>query len=397
MNMSLRVIKLPMSEDTHRNEGSQANVKATQDAFEQFLLNSPYVNGQQQDNNVRLKNTFIEVAESDDFVSGLGYRSSTCPADISDEIFQLARTITRDLPLMATIVEGLEANHQFNYDPAQSGSSLAPGFSAPASNIRAPTVIPEDADMTKEENYTTVMLRNIPNKYTQPTILEAMDARGFRGSYNFFYSPIDFKNACNMGYAFINFINHNEAARFMSAFKGYQLPAKSSKVCDTCWARVQGLKANVEHYRNSPVNDLPDPEYRPLLFQNGIEVAFPRPDAQVKRTASRRRTSPSGDISRTTTGSSSAPPGFAESEAAVKLFIGGLSAQTADKDLREHFSQFGEVVDANVVTDKKSGVSRGFGFCSFHDVSAGERVMRQRQHIINGQSVGVRLYQQGRK
>jgi hypothetical protein len=391
-----------MSDNTRKNESTDPDIKAAQDAFEQFLLTSPYVNPQQQDNSVRLKNTFIEVAENDAFVSGLGYRSSTCPADISDEIFQLARTITRDLPLMATIVEGLEANQKFNYDLGSSEptrSSLNPAFSVPTPTIRAPAVIPDDADMTKEENYTTVMLRNIPNKYTQPTILEAMDARGFRGSYNFFYSPIDFKNACNMGYAFINFVNHGEAVRFMAAFKGYQLPAKSSKVCDTCWARVQGLKANVEHYRNSPVNDLPDPEYRPLLFQNGIEVAFPRPDAQFKRTASRRRASPGADpMSRTTTNtSSSAPPGFAESDAAVKLFIGGLSAETADNHIREHFAKFGEVIDANVVKDKKTGISRGFGFCSFDDVQAGERVMRQRQHIINGQSVGVRLYQQARK
>jgi hypothetical protein len=203
-----------------------------------------------------------------------------------------------------------------------------------------------------------------------------------------------------MGYAFINFIDHQGAIRFMSAFKGFQLPAKSTKVCDTCWARVQGLKANVEHYRNSPVNDLPDPEYRPLLFQNGFEVAFPRPDSAVKRSSARRRLSPvpvEFPYSRTSTQSSTSPTGFAESDAAVKLFIGGLSAETRDHDIRTHFSQFGDLLDASVVMDKKTGISRGFGFCSFRDPVAGERVMSQRQHIINGQSVGVRFYQSARK
>jgi hypothetical protein len=375
----------------------QHQVKAAQDAFEQFLLNSNFVNAPPSaDKGVRLKNTFIEVQETDDFVSALGFRSSTAPADISDEIFRLARTITDDLPLMATIAAGLgTGNYDFaNTSPSASGQSNPPFVVTPT--VAAPSIIPEDPDMTIESNYTTVMLRNIPNKYTQSTLLQALDDKGFRGVYNFFYLPVDYKNHCNMGYAFINFTDHAGAMKFMSAFKGYQLPAKSSKVCDTCWARVQGLKSNVEHYRNSPVNDLPDPEYRPLLFQNGVEVAFPRPDSAVKRTSARRRHSPGAAeiaYSRTSTQSSVTPAGFAESDAPVKLFIGGLSAETRDDDLRGHFQKFGNVVAATVVMDKKTGLSRGFGFCSLGDPSAGDRVMSQRQHIINGQSVGVRFYQ----
>lgn len=385
------------------NKDSDHEVRAAQSVIEQFLLKSPYVNNSQADTTKRPNNTFIEVEKSANFVGGLGYRSSTAPADISDEIFQLARTITSDLPLMATIVEGLESN---SYDCSGSVSPMKAGvmsnasFSVATPTIAAPTVIPDDADMAIENNFTTVMLRNIPNKYTQPTILQALDAKGFRGLYNFFYSPIDYKNACNMGYAFINFVDHAAALKFLTVFKGYQLPAKSTKVCDTCWARVQGLKSNVEHYRNSPVNDLPDPEYRPFLFQNGVEVAFPRPDSQVKRPAVRRRVSPSHNdnaYSRTFISSSSAPAGFAKSNAPVKLFIGGLSPETKDYDLRTHFAKFGHVLDATVVMDKKTGLRRGFGFCSFDEKSAGDRVMAQRQHIINGQSVGVRMYQQGRK
>jgi len=378
---------------------SGQDLSAAQDAFEQFLLSSPYVNNDNSNQGVRLKNTFIEFEQTDDFVSQLGFRSSTAPADISEEIFQLARTITRDLPLMATIAAGLETgNYDFSTSSPASVGQTQPSFVV-TPTVAAPVLIPEDADMSIESNYTTVMLRNIPNKYTQPTLLQALDDKGFKGIYNFFYLPVDYKNHCNMGYAFINFVDHQGAMKFMNAFKGYQLPAKSTKVCDTCWARVQGLKANVEHYRNSPVNDLPDPEYRPLLFQNGTEVAFPRPDIAFKHTAARRRHSPGSPelaYSRSTTLSSTTPAGFAESDAPVKLFMGGLSADTRDDDLRNHFSKFGDIADCTVVMDKKTGLSRGFGFCSFHDEAAGDKVMSQRQHIINGQSVGVRHYQ-GRK
>jgi len=344
------------------DQKTHKDVQAAQSVFEQFLMSSPYLNTSSNDGSVKLKNTFIEVEETDNFVPAWSARSSTAPADISDEIYQLARTITKDLPLMATIVEGLETN---NFDLSGLSSSSSPSrpnqssFAVTTPTVAAPTVIPDDADMTMESNYTTVMLRNIPNKYAQTSLLEAIDSRGFRGLYNFFYLPVDFKNGCNMGYAFINFVNHDAAAMFMSAFKGYQLPAKSSKVCDVCWARVQGFKANIEHYRNSPVNDLPDPEYRPLMFQNGIEVAFPRPDPGVRRSAARRKHSPDGTHhggtpsnhmsggmvggfgSRTSTmshGSSNGMSAFAESDAAVKLFIGGLSAETRDEDIRAHFS-----------------------------------------------------------
>ena len=47
---------------------------------------------------------------------------------------------------------------------------------------------------------------------------------------------------------------------------------------------------------------------------------------------------------------------------ATKLYVGNLSYQTQDTDLREQFAQFGTVVSANVVTDRDTGRSRGFGF-----------------------------------
>src|SRR5438105_15320331 len=47
---------------------------------------------------------------------------------------------------------------------------------------------------------------------------------------------------------------------------------------------------------------------------------------------------------------------------ATRLYVGNLSFQTSSDDLRDHFAQIGTVESAQVVEDRMTGRSRGFGF-----------------------------------
>ncbi len=49
----------------------------------------------------------------------------------------------------------------------------------------------------------------------------------------------------------------------------------------------------------------------------------------------------------------------------TKVYVGNLSFDASEESLKELFSQAGEVVSANIITDKFSGRSKGFGFIEF--------------------------------
>mmetsp|Transcript_10581 Transcript_10581/g.32376 ORF Transcript_10581/g.32376 Transcript_10581/m.32376 type:complete len:390 (+) Transcript_10581:414-1583(+) len=68
-----------------------------------------------------------------------------------------------------------------------------------------------------------------------------------------------------------------------------------------------------------------------------------------------------------------------------KIFVGGLPSQCRSEELREQFSSYGRIVDAQVLIDHKTGNSRGFGFVTFADEAAVEAVMGP------GQSSSIKL------
>ncbi|EYU27413.1 hypothetical protein ABFS82_13G161100 [Erythranthe guttata] len=69
-----------------------------------------------------------------------------------------------------------------------------------------------------------------------------------------------------------------------------------------------------------------------------------------------------------------------------KLFIGGISWDTNEDRLREHFGAYGQVVEAVIMRDRTTGRARGFGFVVFAEPAVAERVVKEK-HIIDGRTV----------
>ena len=70
----------------------------------------------------------------------------------------------------------------------------------------------------------------------------------------------------------------------------------------------------------------------------------------------------------------------------TKLFVGNLSFDTSSADLEALFSEIGTCESANVVTDRDSGRSRGFGFVEMSSASDADKAISS----LNGRDVAGR-------
>ncbi|XP_028120083.1 protein MEI2-like 5 isoform X1 [Camellia sinensis] len=124
-----------------------------------------------------------------------------------------------------------------------------------------------DTITSGEDTRTTLMIKNIPNKYTSKMLLAAID-ENHRGTYDFLYLPIDFKNKCNVGYAFINMLSPSHIVPFYEAFNGKKWEKfNSEKVASLAYARIQGKEALATHFQNSSLMN-EDKRCWPILFHS---------------------------------------------------------------------------------------------------------------------------------
>ncbi len=74
----------------------------------------------------------------------------------------------------------------------------------------------------------------------------------------------------------------------------------------------------------------------------------------------------------------------------TKLFIGGLSCNTTQETLLAATTQYGETTECNVITDKFTGKSKGFGFVNFQTQESADAFLEgMNNQMLDGRSIKV--------
>ncbi|KAL6749267.1 hypothetical protein V8C86DRAFT_2852347 [Haematococcus lacustris] len=83
-------------------------------------------------------------------------------------------------------------------------------------------------------------------------------------------------------------------------------------------------------------------------------------------------------------------PGFVNGSAGPRLFIGKLSKEASEVDVKEYFMQFGYVIDVYMPKTKDNKQEhRGFGFVTFETEAAIQRVVSHGSHTLKGSTVAI--------
>jgi len=139
---------------------------------------------------------------------------------------------------------------------------------------------------------TTVLMRNVPLRFTRKQLMDLLDREGFCCKYKFLYLPFNLGSGISLGFAFINLESDQTCQHFLDHFNGFSAwGVDDDQACCVEKTRVQqGLEANIERYRNSPImHELVPDACKPVILEHGVRVDFPPPTAAMPLPPRRRR------------------------------------------------------------------------------------------------------------
>jgi RNA recognition motif-containing protein len=70
-----------------------------------------------------------------------------------------------------------------------------------------------------------------------------------------------------------------------------------------------------------------------------------------------------------------------------KIFVSNLPFTVGHRELRKYFQEFGRVISANVVFNKKTGLSKGYGFVVFPNKKALESLENKQKHTLEHNNI----------
>jgi len=173
-----------------------------------------------------------------------------CNRDAADQMSDVASTTCERSSDLKAMRPGRRSTGAGSDDGA---SSVGGGSRMSHHNVPKHTNFVEKYGSKKQDS-TTVMVRNIPNQCTRKTLVDELDNLGLKGCYDFVYVPIDRNTRWNVGYAFVNFTTSEAASQCTKKFTGRRFNGyQQGKVIAVSPAHLQGLEANLKHYRDSAV------------------------------------------------------------------------------------------------------------------------------------------------
>jgi len=74
-----------------------------------------------------------------------------------------------------------------------------------------------------------------------------------------------------------------------------------------------------------------------------------------------------------------------------KLYVGALGPNTTERSLEQYFSQFGKVSYCQVLRDRETGMTKGFGFVTMLEPSMCQRILARAVHVVDTRTIRVSL------
>ena len=119
--------------------------------------------------------------------------------------------------------------------------SISDGGAPGLYNLDSPkNIMNLDNILKSRDKRTTLIIRNIPNKYTISLLLDELN-KNFENKFDIVYLPQDYINNSNLGFGFINFVNHMHLILFYDEFVGKKWNCfNSKKRCQLAYSKYQG-------------------------------------------------------------------------------------------------------------------------------------------------------------
>jgi hypothetical protein len=178
------------------------------------------------------------------------------------------------MPPMQQQREAVDLRFKPPEPPAQAKTSNAAaeprsqGKESKKTNSRHTKIAKAIATVDQPSSITTALVRNLPKGLKQVDFVKELDESGFVDTYDFCYLPCDFATGQSRGYAFVNFLNTQDALRLKRSWQGsrrfcHQPTDLSLEMKD---AHVQGFEAN---YVMAQVGKIRNAGFRPVVLHRG--------------------------------------------------------------------------------------------------------------------------------